>query len=80
MKYLKTILEFINFGTIAMASLITVLVLFIMAVIEDEEHLQEIKNDNFERVDSVTLVDIHGNIIIIEENGKYTRFFRKDLE
>jgi hypothetical protein len=80
MKYLKTILEFINFGTIAMASLITVLVLFIMAVIEDGEHLQEIKNDNFERVDSVTLVDIHGNIIIIEENGKYTRFFRKDLE
>lgn len=80
MKYLKTILEFINFGTIAMASLITVLVLFIMAVIEDEEHLQEIKNDNFERVDSVTLVDIHGNIIIIEENGKYTRFFRKDIE
>ena len=80
MKYLKTILQFINFGTIAMASLITVLVLFIMAVIEDGEHLQEIKNDNFERVDSVTLVDIHGNIIIIEENGKYTRFFRKDLE
>lgn len=80
MKYLKTILEFINFGTIAMASLITVLVLFIMAVIEDGEHLQEIKNDNFERVDSVTLVDIHGNIIIIEENGKYTRFFRKDIE
>lgn len=80
MKYLKTILQFINFGTIAMASLITAFVLVIMAVIEDEEHLQEIKNDNFERVDSVTLVDIHGNIIIIEENGKYTRFFRKDIE
>lgn len=80
MKYLKTILQFINFGTIAIVSLITVFVLVTIAVIEDEEHLQEIKNDNFERVDSVTLVDIHGNIIIIEENGKHTRFFKKKIE
>lgn len=62
------------------AIIILLIVGYIAALITDTRRLQEIKNDKFERVDSVTLVDIHGNIIIIEENGKYTRFWKKNID
>ena len=62
------------------AIIILLIVGYIAALITDTRRVQEIKNDKFERVDSVTLVDIHGNIIIIEENGKYTRFWKKNID
>ena len=53
---------------------IFVLLVDLMTREEREEH------SNYTRIDSVTLVDIHGNIIIIEENGKYTRFWKKNID
>lgn len=71
MKYLRILI---------VAIIILLIVGYIVALITDTRRLQEIKNDKFERVDSVKLVDIHGNIIIIEENGKYTRFWKKNID
>lgn len=71
MKYLRILI---------VAIIIVLIVGYIVALITDTRRLQEIKNDKFERVDSVKLVDIHGNIIIIEENGKYTRFWKKNID
>ncbi len=71
MKYLRILI---------VAIIILLIVGYIAALVTDTRSLQEIKNHKFERVDSVKLVDIHGNIIILEENGKYTRFWKKNVD
>jgi hypothetical protein len=52
----------------------------IVVLFQDHEYVENKHQENFERVDTITVVDIHGNIIIIEENGKYTRFWRKNID
>lgn len=46
----------------------------------DQDYVENKHQEKFERVDTITVVDIHGNIIIIEENGKYTRFWKKNID
>lgn len=51
----------------------------IVAVIHDSRHVEELESNNYERIDSVKIVDIHGNIILIEDHGKYTKFYKKNM-
>jgi hypothetical protein len=52
----------------------------IVVLFQDQEYVDNKHQEKFERVDTITVVDIHGNIIIIEENGKYTRFWKKNID
>ena len=51
----------------------------VIAVIHDLRHVEELGSNNYERIDSVKIVDIHGNIILIEDHGKYTKFYKKNM-
>lgn len=59
---------------------IVVVLVIIAALFQDQKYIENKHQENFERVDTITVVDIHGNIIIIEENGKYTRFWKKNVD
>ena len=59
---------------------IVVVLVIIASLSQDQKYIENKHQENFERVDTITVVDIHGNIIIIEENGKYTRFWKKNVD
>lgn len=71
-----------NFIKFLLWSCITLMLSFILAMFvqaNDTLH-KSLKTKGYERVESVKLVDIHGNIIIIEENGKYSKLWQKSLD
>ena len=51
----------------------------VVAAIYESRHSEELESSNYERVDSIKIVDIHGNIILIEDDGKYTKFYKKNM-
>lgn len=51
----------------------------VVAAICESRHSEELESSNYERVDSIKIVDIHGNIILIEDDGKYTKFYKKNM-
>jgi len=68
------------FSFILWAFGIVIILIIIASFYQDQEYVENKHQENFERVDTITVVDIHGNIIIIEENGKYTRFWKKNID
>lgn len=71
-----------NFEKFLLWGTLTLLLLFILAMFiesNDPSH-KSLREQGYERVKSVKLVDIHGNIIVIEENGKYSKLWQKSLE
>ena len=71
----ENLLKFTLWSLVMIIIVSTIVVLF-----QDQEYVENKHQENFERVDTITVVDIHGNIIIIEENGKYTRFWKKNID
>lgn len=71
----ENLLKFTLWSLVMIIIVGTIVVLF-----QDQEYVENKHQENFERVDIITVVDIHGNIIIIEENGKYTRFWKKNID
>lgn len=71
----ENLLKFTLWSLVMIIIVGTIVVLF-----QDQEYVENKHQENFERVDTITVVDIHGNIIIIEENGKYTRFWKKNID
>lgn len=71
-----------NFEKFLLWSCITLMLLFILAIfVETNDTLHKsLKIEGYERVESVKLVDIHGNIIVIEENGSHSILWQKSLE
>lgn len=71
-----------NFEKFLLWSCITLMLLFILAIfVETNDTLHKsLKTEGYERVESVKLVDIHGNIIVIEENGSHSILWQKSLE
>jgi hypothetical protein len=71
-----------NFQKFLLLGALILLQFFILAILikSDDPSHKSLREQGYERVKSVKLVDIHGNIIIIEENGKYSKLWQKSLD
>lgn len=65
--YIQDIAEIVLIGAV-----IALIILVTVAAYNDFNHIKTFT----ERVDSVTMLDINGDTITIEPNGKYTRIFK----
>ena len=59
--------------TVAILALGAVFVIIVQSIIQDTNRRRQLGV----QIESVTLLDIHGDTIILDENGKYTHFYKK---
>ena len=59
--------------TVAILALGAVFVIIVQSIIQNTNRTEQLGV----QIESVTLLDINGDTIILDENGKYTHFYKK---
>ena len=59
--------------TVVILALGAVFVIIVQSIIQDTNRRRQLGV----QIESVTLLDVNGDTIILDENGKYTHFYKK---